>query len=175
MRTRTRMKTRMKTREKEREAERKTDRESAQERPKSIQEPPKSSQELPGTYQNHKKSTPQDLPFANAEICTKSQGVRSNLQIILCFTVLPKMRVAGVEARTQILRSRGGMSQAICRFLSVPVRTPKPVLAREREARYGETASCMRSVTRRGEEENTGRSRTERKKKDERRRHEGER
>ena len=33
----------------------------------------------------------------------------------------------------------------------------KPVLAREREARYGETASCMRSVTRRGEEENTGR------------------
>ena len=39
----------------------------------------------------------------------------------------------------------------------LPALFSKPVLAREREARYGETASCMRSVTRRGEEENTGR------------------
>ena len=125
MRTRTRTKTRMKTREKEREAERKTDRESAQERPKSIQEPPKSSQELPRTYQNHQNSThrtslPRALKFAQ---CLREFA--SDLQIILCFTVLPKMRVAGVEARTQILRSPVRMSQAICCFLSVPVRIPK--------------------------------------------------
>ena len=70
MRTRTR--TRTNTREKERQRER----ERAQERPKSIQEHPKSSQELPRTYQNHQNSTPQDLPFASAEICTMSQGIR---------------------------------------------------------------------------------------------------
>ena len=39
----------------------------------------------------------------------------------------------------------------------LPALFSRPVLTREREARYGETASCMRSVTRRGEEENTGR------------------
>ena len=125
MRTRTRTKTRMKTREKEREAERKTDRESAQERPKSIQEPPKSSQELPRTYQNHQNSTHRTSLARALKFAQRLREFASDLQIILCFTVLPKMRVAGVEARTQFLRSPVRMSQAICCFLSVPVRTPK--------------------------------------------------
>ena len=125
MRTRTRTKTRMKTREKEREAERKTDRESAQERPKSIQEPPKSSQELPRTYQNHQNSTHRTSLSRTLKFAQCLREFTSDLQDILCFTTLPKTRVAGVEARTQILRSRGGMSQAIGCFLTVPVRIPK--------------------------------------------------